>query len=561
MTATNTLSANRMDLTARTALPPPERFNFAQHLIALNAERADKIAYIDDQGTLSYGALADRVRRCASALTALGVRREERVLLLMQDCSDWPVAFLGALYAGITPVAVNTLLTIDDYAYMLAHSRAQVAIVSAALLPTLEAAMTMMANTAGTTGAAKGAKAAKAAHEIKHIIVSRGPDTDAIKIDFNEWISSAPLAAQPADNGADEPGFWLYSSGSTGRPKGTVHSHGNLYWTAELYAEPVLGLTENDVCFSAAKLFFAYGLGNGLSFPLSVGATTILMAERPTPDACFKRFTELKPTVFFGAPTGFAGMLASANLPTRERVALRMCSSAGEALPREIGEKFTARFGAEIIDGIGSTEMLHIFLSNRPGDVRYGTTGKAVPGYAVELRDEQGAVLTGSDEVGDLYIHGPSAALMYWGNRAKTHETFRGAWTKSGDKYFRDADGYYVYAGRSDDMLKVSGQYVSPFEVESTLMQHPAVLESAVIGVDDESGLTRSKAFVVLKDTLLASSTLADELKAFVKARLAPHKYPRQLDFVPELPKTATGKIQRFRLREIEKSRTNPTPS
>ncbi len=514
-----------------------ERFNFAQHLITLNAARTEKAAYVDDLGSLSYGVLADRVRRCANALTALGVRREERVLLLMQDCNDWPVAFLGALYAGITPVAVNTLLTADDYAYMLAHSRAQVVIVSAALLPTLQAAM------------------AKAPHEVKQIIVSRGKDTVANTVDFEAWISGAIPAASPANTAADEPGFWLYSSGSTGRPKGTVHSHSNLYWTAELYAQPILGLTEKDVCFSAAKLFFAYGLGNGLSFPLSVGATTILMAERPTPDACFKRFTQLKPTVFFGAPTGYAGMLASANLPAREQVALRMCSSAGEALPREIGEKFTARFGAEIIDGIGSTEMLHIFLSNRPGDVRYGTTGKAVPGYAVELRDENGIVLTGNDEVGDLYINGPTSALMYWGNRAKTNETFRGAWTKSGDKYFRDADGYYVYAGRSDDMLKVSGQYVSPFEVESTLMQHPAVLESAVIGVDDGDGLTRAKAFVVLKDANLGNEALIEELKAFVKSKLAPYKYPRQLEFVTELPKTATGKIQRFRLRELEKSR------
>jgi benzoate-CoA ligase len=281
------------------------------------------------------------------------------------------------------------------------------------------------------------------------------------------------------------------------------------------------------------------------------------MAERPTPDACFKRFTDLQPTVFFGAPTGYAGMLASANLPTREAVKLRMCSSAGEALPREIGEKWTAKFGCEIIDGIGSTEMLHIFLSNRPGDVRYGTTGKPVPGYAVELRDEMGHVLTGNDEVGDLYICGPSAALMYWGNRAKSDETFRGAWTKSGDKYFRDADGYYVYAGRSDDMLKVSGQYVSPFEVESTLMQHSAVLESAVIGVDDESGLTRAKAFVVLKDAKGASEALAEELKTFVKAKLAPYKYPRQLEFLTELPKTATGKIQRFKLRDLEKSKSH----
>ncbi|MBP6530438.1 MAG: benzoate-CoA ligase family protein [Burkholderiales bacterium] len=519
--------------------PPPERFNFAQYLIALNTSRSTKAAYVDDVGTLTYANLADRVGRVSGGLGALGVRREERVLLLMHDCNDWPVAFLGALHAGVVPVAVNTLLTADDYAYMLEHSRAQVALVSAALLPTLQAAMQ------------------KSQHEVKKIIVSRGTGVAADVLDFESWVQSTPAARTAVNTGADEIGFWLYSSGSTGRPKGTAHTHGNLYWTAALYAKPVLGLTEQDVCFSAAKLFFAYGLGNGLSFPLSVGATTVLMAERPTPDACFKRFTDLQPTVFFGAPTGYAGMLASANLPTREAVKLRMCSSAGEALPREIGEKWTAKFGCEIIDGIGSTEMLHIFLSNRPGDVRYGTTGKPVPGYAVELRDEMGHVLTGNDEVGDLYISGPSAALMYWGNRAKSDETFRGAWTKSGDKYFRDADGYYVYAGRSDDMLKVSGQYVSPFEVESTLMQHPAVLESAVIGVDDESGLTRAKAFVVLKDAKGASEALAEELKTFVKAKLAPYKYPRQLEFLAELPKTATGKIQRFKLRDLEKSKSH----
>jgi benzoate-CoA ligase len=306
------------------------------------------------------------------------------------------------------------------------------------------------------------------------------------------------------------------------------------------------------VCFSAAKLFFAYGLGNALTFPLSVGASVVLMAERPTPDAVFKRWTEHKPTVFFGAPTGYAAMLASPKLPAREQVALRVCSSAGEALPREIGERFTARFGAEIIDGIGSTEMLHIFLSNRPGDVRYGSTGKAVPGYELELRDDEGRVLQGHGEVGDLFVKGPSAALMYWAQRDKTRDTFRGAWTKTGDKYVRDADGYYVYAGRGDDMLKVSGQYVSPFEVESTLMQHESVLEAAVIGVPDENGLTRAKAFVVLKDAAQASEQTAESLKDFVKSRLAPFKYPRQIEFLAELPKTATGKIQRFRLRERE---------
>jgi benzoate-CoA ligase len=518
---------------------PAERFNFADFLLARNAARGDRTAYIDDAGQLSYGELAQAVRRCAAGLEALGLRREERVLLLMHDCIDWPVTFLGCLYAGVVPVAVNTLLAVDDYAYMLAHSRAQAAFVSQALLPSLQAALDK-----------------SPAHELRELVVSRPTQPlPAGARDFARWLSSQPERPKSVDTAADDPAFWLYSSGSTGRPKGTVHSHANLYWTAALYAEPVLGLTERDVCFSAAKLFFAYGLGNALSFPLSVGASVVLMAERPTPDACFKRLKEQQASVFFGAPTGYAGMLASPRLPARDEVALRLCSSAGEALPREVGERFTAHFGAEIVDGIGSTEMLHIFLSNRPGDVRYGTTGKPVAGYEVQLRDETGRIVEAAGEVGDLYIKGPSAALMYWGNRAKSRETFQGEWTKSGDKYLRDADGYYTYAGRSDDMLKVSGQYVSPFEVESTLMQHAAVLEAAVIGIEDEHGLTRAKAFVVLKNESDAGQALADALKAFVKSRLAPHKYPRSLEFVAELPKTATGKIQRFRLRALESER------
>jgi benzoate-CoA ligase len=510
----------------------PTRFNFAEHLFALNRGRAGRTAYIDDRGTLSYGQLEERARRLAAALKAAGIRREERVLLLMLDGNDWPVSFLGCLYAGIVPVAVNTLLTPDDYAYMLDHSRAQAVLVSGALLPTLQEAM------------------ARGGHEVQAMLVSQptGPLPDNAQ-EFDAALAAAEPLASPVTTASDDPGFWLYSSGSTGKPKGTVHTHANLWWTAELYGKPVLALTEEDVCFSAAKMYFAYGLGNALTFPLSVGATVVLMAERPTPDATFRRWVEQKPTVFFGAPTGFAGMLASPRLPAREAVALRMCSSAGEALPGEIAQRFKAQFGCEIIDGIGSTEMLHIFISNRPGDIRYGTTGKPVDGYEVELRGEDGRPVP-DGEVGDLYIRGPSSALMYWTNREKSRETFQGGWTKSGDKYTRDADGYFTYAGRSDDMLKVSGIYVSPFEVEATLMQHPSVLEAAVIGKEDAEGLTKTKAFVVLKDGAAASE---EELKAFVKERLAPYKYPRFLEFVSELPKTATGKIQRFRLREKEK--------
>ncbi len=522
-------------MTASSVEPPPETFNFAAHLLEANAGRSAKTAFIDDFGALTYGELDHRVRLFAAALRERGVKREERALILMQDSVDWPVAFLGAMFAGVVPVAVNTLLTADDLAYMLEHSRAQAAFVSGAVKPALKAAL------------------AKADHEVQTVVVSRpAHPLDAGEIGFKDFLASASPLTKPVGTRADDPAFWLYSSGSTGRPKGTVHSHANPYWTCELYGKAILGLKESDVCFSAAKLFFAYGLGNALTFPLAVGATALLMAERPTPDAVFKRLSggvgAVKPTAFYGAPTGFAGMLASNLLPKREDVSLRLVSSAGEALPAEIGERFKRHFGVDIVDGIGSTEMLHIFISNRPDEVRYGTTGWPVPGYDIELRGEDGGAIA-DGEPGDLYIHGPSAALMYWGNRAKTRDTFVGRWTKSGDKYIRNADGSFTYAGRSDDMLKVGGVWVSPFEVEATLVQHPSVLEAAVIGAPDADGLIKTKAFVVLKDGAAADEA---ELKGFVKDRLAPYKYPRSIAFIAELPKTATGKIQRFRLREQE---------
>jgi benzoate-CoA ligase len=517
---------------------PPDAFNFARHLLDANAGRAKKAAFIDDAGALTYGSLDERARRLAVALRDAGVKREERVLILMQDCNDWPVTFLGAMLAGVVPVAVNTLMTADDLAYLLEHSRAQAVFVSGAVKRVLEGALT------------------KSDHEVHKVIVSRpAQPLEFGEAEFEAFLDRHAPLARPARTGADDPAFWLYSSGSTGRPKGTVHSHANPYWTTELYGKAILGLREDDVCFSAAKLFFAYGLGNALTFPLSVGATVLLMAERPTPEAVFRCWTGgvagVKPTVFYGAPTGFAGMLASPHLPAREDVALRLVSSAGEALPAEIGERFKRHFGLDIVDGIGATEMLHIFISNRPDRVRYGTSGWPVPGYEIELRGEKGGPVP-DGEPGDLYIHGPSAAMMYWGNRAKTRETFQGGWTKSGDKYIRNADGSLTYAGRTDDMLKVSGVYVSPFEVEATIVQHPAVLEAAVIGATDADGLTKTKAFVVLKAGEHADEA---ELKAFVKDRLAPYKYPRAIEFIAELPKTATGKIQRFRLRELEQSR------
>ncbi len=506
--------------------------NYAAYLIQLNAGRAGKVAYIDDSRSLTYGDLASRIAQFAGLLQNLGIRREERILLLMHDSIDWPVAFLGSLYAGVVPVAVNTLLTPADYAYMLKHSRSQAVFVSEALLTPLQQAMS------------------EGGHDVKHIVVSQaGAAVPVPLLDFDRQMSLA-RSAPPCATLADEIAFWLYSSGSTGQPKGVVHTHANLWHTAELYGKPVLGIRESDIVFSAAKLFFAYGLGNGLTFPLSVGATTILMAERPTPDAVFQRLTRYQPTVFCGVPTLYAGMLASASLPAREQVAMRICASAGEALPKDLGNRYRQHFGCDILDGIGSTEMLHIFLSNQPGKIRYGTTGKPVPGYEVDLRDELGgSVPVGA--IGDLYIKGPSAALMYWNNRPKSLETFQGPWLKSGDKYSCDADGYYTYAGRSDDMIKVSGQYVSPIEVENMLIQHQAVLEAAVIGVADSDGLVKTVAYVVLREGQAGSPDIARELQAYIKQHLAPFKYPRTIEFIDDLPKTATGKIQRFRLRQL----------
>jgi benzoate-CoA ligase len=499
----------------------PRDYNAAHDLLERNMRigRAEKVAFHDDAGSITYAALAERANRFGSGLLAMGLRMEDRILLALHDTVDFPTAFLGAIKAGIVPIAVNTLLTTKDYEYMLQDSRAKVLVVSEPLLPQFKPVLERLPF-------------------LKHVIVSGTPS-------YAEVLARGQPKLDPAPTTRDDACFWLYSSGSTGMPKGTVHAHSSMIETAEYYARGVLGIRESDVVFSAAKLFFAYGLGNSLSFVMAAGATAVLMAERPTPAAVFKRLKERKPSIFYGVPTLYAAMLADPAFPKKEELALRTCVSAGEALPPQIAKGFREKTGVEILDGIGSTEMLHIFLSNRPGDLRYGTTGKAVPGYELRLVDEQGEPVK-PGELGELEIRGTTSAMYYWNNRAKSRSTFVGAWTKSGDKYLQDADGFYVYGGRTDDMLKVGGIWVSPAEVEAALVSHPSVLEAAVIGKEDEQKLVKPKAFVVLKPGAQASD---DDLKAHVKAKLAPYKYPRWIEFASELPKTATGKIQRFKLR------------
>lgn len=512
----------------------PRDYNAAYDLIERNlrAGRGNKLAVIDDEGSFTYAQLAARIDRFAHALTELGVRPEERALLCLLDTVDFPTAFLGCIKAGVVPIAVNTLLTSKDYDYMLRDSRARLTITSAAFQGSVGPAMA-------------------ASPFVRHSIVSSrglGGETAPGQVAMESLLEKDRGPFEAAPTCADDACFWLYSSGSTGSPKGTVHIHSSPIHTAELYAKPILGIREDDVVFSAAKLFFAYGLGNGLSFPFAAGATAVLMAERPTPAAVARVLRAHQPTLFCGVPTLYAAMLASSELPGRDEVSIRRCASAGEALPAEIGRRWTEHFGVEILDGLGSTEMLHIFLSNRPGEVHYGTSGKPVPGYELRLIGDDGQEV-GPGEVGELQVCGPTSAACYWNNRAKSRDTFRGVWTRSGDKYSQDADGNYVYAGRNDDMLKVSGIYVSPIEVESALIMHEAVLEAAVVGREDDDGLVKPEAFVVLKPGFQGSDAMYETLKQHVKSRLAPYKYPRWIEFVDELPKTATGKIQRFKLR------------
>jgi benzoate-CoA ligase len=508
----------------------PAQFNVATWFVDRNVAegRGTATAFRCDDRVLSYADVLELTNRTGNALRDLGIGMEDRVLVLCLDAPEFLGAFWGAIKIGAVPIPVNTLMRGADYLYFLQDSRAKAAVISAPLLAEVGPVL------AG-------------APQLRHVLVAGGKP--GAHLSYEACLEKASSRLEAAPTSRDDAAFWLYSSGSTGRPKGAVHLHHDMVVCYETYARQVLGLGSRDRVFSAAKLFFAYGLGNAGYFPMGAGAESVLSPHRPTPDSVFEILTRHRPTMFFGVPTLYAAMLAVKDAHERwDLSSLRLCVSAGEALPDEIYSRWKERFGVEIIDGIGTTEILHIFLSNRPGAARPGSTGLPVPGYEAIIVDDAGLPVK-QGEIGNLRVKGESTMAYYWNKHEKTKDTLHGHWIQTGDKYYQDADGYFWYAGRADDMLKVGGIWVSPVEVENTLIRHPAVLEAAVVGHEDTDRLVKPKAFVVLKEPAGAGSGLAEELKGFVKDKIAPYKYPRWIEFVTELPKTATGKIQRFKLR------------
>jgi 4-hydroxybenzoate-CoA ligase len=514
-------------------------YNAAVDFVDANVARGlgQKVAFIDPARSLTYGELQTRTYQFAAALEALRLRQEDRLLLLLPDTVDYPVAFWGAVRAGIIAIPLNTLLSPDVYAYIMADSRATAMVAAAPLartiLPILDRVPRL--RTIVLLGASGDDVTAFSCLDVHH---------------FDDLLARQPAGPHTASTLSDEVAFWMYTSGSTGDPKAVRHVHTSLMVTATLMGQGVIGLREDDVVFSAAKLSFSYGLGNAVSFPMSVGASAVLLPDRPTPQAVLATLRRHRPTIFYGVPSLYAALLAHPEIghgAGSDR--LRLCISAGEALPAHLGERWRSVVGVDILDGIGSTEMLQTFLSNRPGDIRYGSTGKPVPGYDVKIVDETGQELP-PGEIGELVVRGPSAGEGYWNQRAKSRRTFVGEWTYTGDKYLRDEDGYYYCCGRTDDMFKVNGMWVSPFEVEAALASHDAVLEAAVVGKEDSDGLIKPKAFIVLKNGYAADEQLLETLRSHVKERAGPWKYPRWIDIRPDLPRTATGKIQRFKLRD-----------
>jgi 4-hydroxybenzoate-CoA ligase len=500
----------------------------------------DKAAFIDSDRSLSYGELQAKTCQFADALRQVGLRHEERLALLLHDTVDFPIAFWGGVRAGVVVLPLNTLLAADQYAYILGDSRTSAIVIAAPLAKSIIPILDRLPRlrTVILVDADAEDRAAFSSRDVH---------------DFSELLARGSAAVFAAPTLSDEVAFWMYTSGSTGDPKGVKHVHTTMMAAARSMGQRVIGIREDDVVFSAAKLFFSYGMGNAMAFPLSVGATSVLLAQRPTPDAIFDVMRRHRPTIFYGVPTLYALMLAHRDM---QRGAgsdrLRLTISAGEALPAHLGERWRERAGVDVLDGIGSTEMFQTFLSNQPGDIRLGTTGRAVPGYELKIVDEHGGDAA-DGEIGELVVRGHTAGEGYWNQRDKSRRTFAGEWTNTGDKFYRDNDGYYHYCGRTDDMFKVSGMWVSPFEVEAALTSHEAVLEAAVIGKQDADGLIKPKAFIVLRDGYTLNEALLETLRRHVKETAGLWKYPRWIDIRSDLPRTATGKIQRFKLRELER--------
>jgi len=521
----------------------PTQFNAATHFIDrhLTEGRAGKAAIECGNDKVTYQQLFERVNRAGNALRNLGMRREERIALLLLDTPDFATCFFGAIKAGAVPVPMNTMLKPGEYEYMLNDCRARILIVSQSLLQQIEAIpreRLPYLEDVIVTGNAPAGSAATVTFSLEDLLVRSSPKL------------------QPEPTTKDDAAFWLYSSGSTGFPKGCIHLHHDMVVTSECYARAILDIRESDRLFSVAKLFFAYGLGNGLYFSLAAGATSILWPGSPAPNSIFEIVEKTRPTLFFSVPSNFATLLSyrRESGPDFDLSSVRHAVSAGEALPAPIFHRFKERFKVEILDAIGSTEALHMFIGNRPGRVRPGSSGEILPGYEARIVDENDNPVP-DNQVGNLLIKGDSVCSSYWNQHEKTKDTIQGHWLRTGDKYYRDPDGYYWYVGRNDDMMKVKGLWVSPIEVESALIEHPAVQEAAVIGYNDKNDLIKPAAYVVLKNEALKKGTepgphLEEELKQLVTARLAAHKCPQTIEFVTELPKTATGKIQRYKLRE-----------